>query len=195
MSGSVSTTGSLDAEDAAILVNQLLEEMVAATSEDGGRVDRFLGDGVLAVFGALSVHEDDAERAIRTALRIREQARKLGLAATAGINTGEVYFGTIGSALHQEVTVMGPAVNLAARLQGRAAPDDVLVGETTWRQTRGAFGFERILVDIKGINEPVAAYRVLDARVFPEKRRGLEGLQSPLVGRDEQLRLLLADLT
>ena len=99
MSGSVSTTGSLDAEDAAILVNQLLEEMVAATSEYGGRVDRFLGDGVLAVFGALSVHEDDAERAIRTALRIREQARKLGLAATAGINTGEVYFGTIGSAL------------------------------------------------------------------------------------------------
>jgi class 3 adenylate cyclase/tetratricopeptide (TPR) repeat protein len=195
MSSSVSTTRSLDAEDAAVLVNQLLGEMVAATAEYGGRVDRFLGDGVLAVFGAVSVHEDDAERAILTALRIRAQARRLGLATTAGINTGEVYFGTVGSAVHQEVTVMGPPVNLAARLQGRAAPDDVLVGDATWRQTRGAFEFERSFVDIKGINEPVAAYRVLGARVFPEKRRGLEGLQSPLVGRDEQLRLLLADLT
>ena len=194
MSGSVSTTDSLDAEDAAILVNQLLEEMVAATSEYGGRVDRFLGDGVLAVFGALSVHEDDAERAIRTALRIREQARKLGLAATAGINTGEVYFGTIGSALHQEVTVMGPAVNLAARLQGRAAPGEVLVGEVTWRQTRGAFEFEPIVVDVKGINDPVTAYRVLGAKAHPEKRHGLEGLQGSLVGRDEQLRVLLTDL-
>ena len=194
MSGSVSSTSSLDAEEAALLVNQLLEEMVAATAQHGGRVDRFLGDGVLAVFGAVSVHEDDAERAIRTALRIREQAHKLGVATTAGINTGEVYFGTVGSALHQEVTVMGPAVNLAARLQGRAEPGEVLVGEVTWRQAQGMFEGEPIVVDIKGINDPVVAYRVLGTTARPEKRRGLEGLQGPLVGRDEQLRILVSDL-
>jgi adenylate cyclase len=194
MSGSVSSTRSLDAEDAALLVNQLLQAMVAATTEHGGQVDRFLGDGVLAVFGAPSVHEDDAERAIRAALRIGEQARKLGLGTTAGINTGEVYFGTVGSDLHQEVTVMGPAVNLAARLQGLAAAGDILVGEATWRLTRGAFEFEPMRVEVKGINEPVTAYRVLGASAHPEKRRGFDGVGSVLVGRDEQLRLLVADL-
>jgi eukaryotic-like serine/threonine-protein kinase len=194
MSGSVSSTSSLDAEEAALLVNQLLEEMVAAIAEYGGRVDRFLGDGVLAVFGAVSVHEDDAERAIRTAVRIREQARKLGVATTAGVNTGEAYFGTVGSALHQEVTVMGPAVNLAARLQGQADPGEVLVGEVTWRQTRGMFEGEPIVFDIKGINDPVVAYRVLGTTARPEKRRDLEGFQGPLVGRDEQLRVLVTDL-
>src|SRR4029450_10660311 len=133
MSGSVSSTRSPDAEDAALLVNQLLQAMVAATTEYGGQVDRFLGDGVLAVFGAPSVREDDAERAIRAALRIGEQARKLGLATTAGIKTGEVYFGAVGSAPHREVTVMGPAVNLAARLQGQAPAGEILVSEATWR--------------------------------------------------------------
>jgi class 3 adenylate cyclase/tetratricopeptide (TPR) repeat protein len=194
MSGSVSSTRLLDAEDAALLVNQLLQAMVAATTEYGGQVDRFLGDGVLAVFGAPNAREDDAERAIWAALRIAEQARKLGLSTTAGINTGEVYFGTVGSDLHQEVTVMGPAVNLAARLQGRAAAGDILVGEATWRQTRGAFEFDPMRVEIKGIDEPVTAYRVLGASAHPQKRRGLEGVGSVLVGRDEQLRLLLADL-
>jgi eukaryotic-like serine/threonine-protein kinase len=194
MSGSVSSTRLLDAEDAALLVNQLLQAMVAATTEYGGQVDRFLGDGVLAVFGVSNAREDDAERAIWAALRIAEQARKLGLSTTAGINTGEVYFGTVGSDLHQEVTVMGPAVNLAARLQGRAAADDILVGEATWRLTRGAFEFDPMRVEIKGINEPVTAYRVLGASAHPQKRRGLEGVSSVLVGRDEQLRLLLADL-
>jgi adenylate cyclase len=194
MSGSVSSTRSLDAEDAALLVNQLLQAMVAATTEYGGQVDRFLGDGVLAVFGAPSVREDDAERAIWAALRIGEQARKLGLATTAGINTGEVYFGTVGSDLHHEVTVMGPAVNLAARLQGQAPAGNILVSEATWRLTRGAFEFEPMRVEIKGIDGPVAAYRVLGASAYPEKRRGLDGVGSALVGRDEQLRLLVAAL-
>jgi class 3 adenylate cyclase/tetratricopeptide (TPR) repeat protein len=191
MSGSVSSTRALDAEDAALLVNRLLQAMVAATTEYGGQVDRFLGDGVLAVFGAPSVREDDAERAIRAALRIGEQARKLGLGTTAGINTGEVYFGTVGSDLYREVTVMGPAVNLAARLQGQASAGDILVSEATWRLTRGAFEFEPMRVEIKGIDEPVAAYRVLGASAHPEKRRGQDGVGGALVGRDEQLRLLV----
>src|SRR5204862_121813 len=82
----------------------------------------FLGDGVLAVFGTLQAHEDDPERAIRAAMEIREAAQRLGLDVTAGINTGEVYVGAIGSEKHQEMTVVGPVVNLASRLQGQAEP-------------------------------------------------------------------------
>jgi class 3 adenylate cyclase len=97
---------------------------------------------MLAVFGLLQAHEDDAERAIRAALAIREGASRLGLEVTAGINTGSVYVGEVGTEQHQERTVVGPVVNLASRLQEQAEPGQILVGEATHYQSRGAFQFE-----------------------------------------------------
>jgi class 3 adenylate cyclase len=195
MSRSVEITQDLHPEDAAALVNRLLQRMIDTLLKYEGRVDRFLGDGVLAVFGMHPAHEDDPERAIRAALEIREAARKLGLEVRTGINTGEVYFGVMGSEQHQEVTVMGPVVNLASRLQEQAGPGQVLIGETTCRLTRRAFEFSPSSLPILGFTTPVAAYAVERALPRPEKTRGIEGLHAPLIGRDEELAKLEAVLT
>src|SRR5437667_4421805 len=158
MSRSLETTRDLHPEDAAALVNRLLQAMVDVILKYEGRIDRFQGDGVLAVFGVPQVHEDDPERAIRAAMEIRAAAHHLELEVTAGINTGQVYVGAVGSERHQETTVMGPAVCLAARLQEQAQPGQILVGELTQRLTRRAFGFAPRSVGLKGLAQPVVVY-------------------------------------
>ena len=139
---------------------------------------------MLAVFGAPQAHENDPERAIRAALEIREAAQELGLNVTAGINTGPVYVGEVGGKQHLERTVMGPAVNLASRLQDEAAPGQILVGEATYRPARCAFQFAPVSLAVKGIARPVLAYSVERALPRPEKVRGIEGLRAGLIGRD-----------
>jgi class 3 adenylate cyclase/tetratricopeptide (TPR) repeat protein len=191
MSRSVETTRHLPPDEAAALINRLLRAMVDALLKYEGRVDHFLGDGALAVFGAPQAHENDPERAILAAMAIREAARQLGLQVTAGINTGEVYLGGIGSERHQEVTVMGPVVSLASRLQGQAEPDEIVVGEATYRQTRRAFEFTPRTLAIKGIDGPVSAYQALRPLSRPEKVRGIEGLRADLIGRQRELAALI----
>jgi class 3 adenylate cyclase len=194
MSGSVQATSHLHPEDAAVLVNNLLKEMVGIISKYEGRIDRFLGDGVLAVFGTPYARENDPERAIYAAIEIREAAENLGVSVTAGVNTGEVYFGWMGSAVHREITVMGPVVNLASRLQGKAASGQILVGRATYHHTRLAFEFEPISLELKGMAEPVTGYRVVRALPRPKKVRGIEGLQAELVGRNDEFAKLKAAL-
>jgi class 3 adenylate cyclase/tetratricopeptide (TPR) repeat protein len=187
MSGSVATMRDLHPEEGADLVNSLLRAIVDVLLKYEGRVDRFLGDGVLAVFGAPTAHESDPERAILTALEIRDAARQQGMEITAGINTGEVYVGRMGSERHEELTVMGPVVNLASRLQGYAEPGQILVGEATYHQTRRAFAFTPLSIPLKGFADPVVAHSVEGPLVRPEKARGIEGLRAELIGRDEEL--------
>ncbi len=183
----VKRTRDLHPEEAMQLVNRLLEAMVETLLRYGGRVDRFLGDGLLAVFGIPETHEDDPERAVRAALDIRERAEELELGVAVGINTGRVYFGPVGSSLHEELTVMGPVVNLAARLQTEAKEGQVLIGLSTRSHVYAAFDLHPLTVKVKGIEEPIQAYlaeRLLD---HPDKVRGVEGLQAELVGRDREL--------
>jgi class 3 adenylate cyclase/tetratricopeptide (TPR) repeat protein len=187
MSGSVQAMGALHPEDAAALVSRLLKTMVDVLLKYEGRVDRFLGDGLLAVFGVPQAHESDPERALLAAMEIRSAAHEMGLQVTAGINTGEVYVGGVGSEQHREVTVMGPVVNLAARLQSHAAPDQILVGEAAYRHTRRAFEFSRLSLELRGFPEPVEAYLLERALPRPEKARGIEGLRAELIGRDGEL--------
>jgi class 3 adenylate cyclase/tetratricopeptide (TPR) repeat protein len=190
MASSVEATRDLDAEDAAALVNELLQAMVAALAMHGGRVDHFLGDGLLGVFGIPEVCESDPERALLAALDLRTAAQRLGLSVRVGINTGEVYFGRVGSELYQEVTVMGPAVNVAARLEEAAAPDQIVVGEGTYRQTRGAFAFVPFQLAVKGLPGPLSAYSLQGRLLRPGKARGIEGRATPLVGRAAELAAL-----
>jgi class 3 adenylate cyclase/tetratricopeptide (TPR) repeat protein len=194
MSRSVAATTALHPEDAATFVSRLLKAMADAVFKHEGRVDRFLGDGVLAVFGAPLARENDPERAIRAALEIREAANRLGIDAHAGINTGEVYLGVVGSDLSPWMTVMGPVVNLAARLRDNAAAGQILVGEGTYHQTRRAFVFSPVTVELKGIAQPVVAYAVERALPRPKKARGIEGLRAGFVGREEELAKLGAAL-
>lgn len=194
MSGSVASTHGLDPEEALEQVNRALEVMSRAVVRHGGRVDRYLGDGVLALFGVPRASEDDPLRAIAAALEIRDEARARGFEVTAGINTGDAYVGSVGSEAHRELTAMGPAVNLAARLQGRCEPGEVLVAEATWRIARRAFEFESRETKIKGLSDPVPVWSALGVRPRLERARGLEGARAALVGREEEVGRLSAAL-
>lgn len=194
MTGSVRRTRDLNAEEATTLVNPLLQTMVELMVQHGGRIDRFLGDGVLAVFGVPSTHEDDPIRAVKASIGLRERAAELGLEVTVGVNTGRVYFGPVGSSLHEELTVMGPVVNLAARLQGAADTGEVMVGPSTREHIHAAFDLTPRTVTIKGMDHPVTGHLVERPADDPDKVRGIEGLTSHLVGRDRELSRLVSAL-
>ncbi len=195
MTASVRRTRDLDAEGATALVNPLLETMVELMVRHGGRIDRFLGDGLLAVFGVPSAHEDDPIRAVRAGVELRERTGELGLDVTIGINTGRVYFGPVGSSLHEELTVMGPVVNLAARLQGAAGPGEVIIGSATQSHVHASFDLRPLTLDIKGMDDPVSAFSVERLARNPEKVRGIEGLNAGLVGREAEFETLLGATT
>ncbi len=156
----------------------------------GGTVEKFIGDAVMAVWGAPVAHEDDAERAVRAALELVEAVRDLGpgVQARSGVLTGEAAV-TIGAS--DQGMVAGDLVNTASRLQTAAAPGTVLVGDATQRAASGAIAFEPIADQVlKGKQLPMAAWLAL--RVV-SKRKGLgrsDRLEAPFVGRDEELRLL-----
>ena len=161
----------------------------------GGTVEKFIGDAVMAVWGAPTANEDDAERAVRAALDVVASVTELGsntgladLRARGGVVTGEVAI-TIGKV--SEGMVLGDTVNSASRVQSAAAPGTVLVDESTWRASSGAIAFEEVGgLDLKGKSETVNAWRAL--RVVAQ-RKGLgraQRLEPPFVGRDEEIRLI-----
>src|SRR5439155_3776461 len=130
-------------------------EARAILERHGGRVEKFVGDAVMAVFGIPQIHEDDALRAVRAAVELRDPAIRIG------VNTGEVVAG------EGETLVTGDAVNVAARLEQAAQPGEVVIGTTTRDLVRDAGEIEpREPVALKGKAEPVAAYRLL--RVDPK---------------------------
>ena len=156
----------------------------------GGAVEKFIGDAVMAVWGAPTAHEDDAERAVRAGLELVGAVRALGpdIAARAGVLTGEaaVTLGAVGQGM-----VAGDLVNTASRLQSVAVPGTVLVGEATQRATSLAIAYEPAGEQtLKGKVAPVPAWRAL--RVVAERggRGRSETLEAPFVGRDDELRLL-----
>jgi len=154
----------------------------------GGTVEKFAGDSAMVVFGIPTVHDDDAERAVRAALEIRDGAAEV--AVRVGVNTGEA---VTAARDDRQFMVSGDAVNVAARLQQGAEPGEVIVGPLTEQLTRKVIQYEpRDPVTAKGKSAPLAAFRALKPRTqVPEQARGVPGLHSALVGRDRELRLLL----
>jgi class 3 adenylate cyclase/tetratricopeptide (TPR) repeat protein len=156
----------------------------------GGTVEKFIGDAVMAVWGAPTAHEDDAERAVRAALELVEAVPTLGtgISARAGVLTGEAAV-TLGAT--NQGMVAGDLVNTASRLQSIAPPGAVLVGEATQRATSGAIAYEKAGEQaLKGKRSPVPAWRAL--RVVAERggRNRAEVLEAPFVGRTDEMRLL-----
>jgi len=159
----------------------------------GGTVEKFIGDAVMAVWGAPVANEDDAERAVRAALEVvasvsqlGEEAGLTGLRARGGVVTGEVAI-TVGKV--SEGMVLGDTVNSASRVQSVAEPGTVLVDESTWRAASGAIAFEEVGgLELKGKSITINAWRAL--RVVAQ-RKGLgrtERLEPPFVGREEEIR-------
>jgi class 3 adenylate cyclase/tetratricopeptide (TPR) repeat protein len=179
-----------DAEDTRELLSRYFDLARDVIGRYGGTVEKFIGDAVMAVWGAPTAHEDDAERAVRAGLELVDAVRSLGpgIAARAGVLTGEAAV-TIGAT--NQGMVAGDLVNTASRLQSVAAPGTVLVGEATQRAASGAIAFEPAGEQtLKGKAAPVPAWRAL--RVVAERggRGRTDVLEAPFVGRDDELRLL-----
>ncbi len=156
----------------------------------GGTVEKFIGDAVMAVWGAPVAHEDDAERAVRAGLELVDAVRILGptIQARAGVLTGEAAV-TIGAT--NQGMVAGDLVNTASRLQSAAAPGTVLVGEATQRAASGSIVFEEAGAQtLKGKETPVPAWRAVRVVAQRGGRNRSDTLEAPFVGRDEELRLL-----
>jgi class 3 adenylate cyclase/tetratricopeptide (TPR) repeat protein len=175
-------------------VRELLSRYFDAAREQigryGGTVEKFIGDAVMAVWGAPTAHEDDAERAVRAALEVVDAVKSLapGLEARAGVLTGEAAV-TVGAT--NQGMVAGDLVNTASRLQSAAPAGVVLVGESTKRATENSIAYEAAGEHLmKGKTAPVTAFRAM--RVVAERggRGRGDRLEAPFVGRDSELRLL-----
>jgi class 3 adenylate cyclase len=201
--GSTSLAESMDPEDWTQIINEAFDLMSKAIYRYEGTIAQLQGDALLAFFGAPVAHEDDPERAVRAALdmvdAIGEYAAQLKrthgieFRIRAGINSGPVIVGNVGSDLRYEYTALGDAVNVASRVQTAAEPGTVVVSAMTQRFIETQFDFDDLgEVEVKGKAEPVHLYRVLGLRAEPGSKRGLQavGLSSPLVGREAELTTL-----
>ena len=204
--GSTAAAERLDPEEWTEIMNGAFEHLIAPVYRYEGTLARLMGDAILAFFGAPIAHEDDPQRAVLAGLdmvqgisQYREEVKlKWGLdfSVRVGINTGLVVVGEVGSDLRVEYTAMGDAINLAARMEQTAQPDTVQVAEDTYRLIRPLFDFEDLGgIEAKGKSEPVQAYRVLSPKEEPDRLRGIEGLDAPLIGRDQEMETLRSKLT
>ena len=195
LKGSTSLGESVDAETLSELISTYFHEMREAIEGNGGTIDKFLGDAVMAVFGVPRVREDDALRAVRAAADMKQRLENLNreleerwgvrLANRTGVNTGEL---VAGSAVAGHGLVIGDAVNVAARLEQAAPTNEVLIGEHTHQLVRDSVEVEELApLELKGKAEPVAAYRLISVR---EGEALVRHHERPLVGRHEELGVL-----
>jgi class 3 adenylate cyclase/tetratricopeptide (TPR) repeat protein len=195
----------LDPEEIFSLMNVCFRRLAAHVFKYGGVIDKFLGDGLMALFGAPTAHEDDPERAVRAALDMQTELQALSaeiqpylgftLQLHIGINSGEVIAGSIGLDEQLSYTVMGEAVNLAIRLQEAAEPGSILVGEPVYRRTKPLFDYEYLgELEVKGYETRVPIFRVRTERETPGIVRPASDILFPWIGRERELKRL-ADLS
>jgi len=180
----------LDPEDVRAILAPYHARVRAELERYGGTVEKFIGDAVMALFGAPTAHEDDPERAVRAALAIRDFALEDGLELRVGIATGEALVAIGASPAEGEGMASGDVVNTASRLQTAAPVNGVVVDETTHRATRVAIEFsDARSVEAKGKSEPILVRDALQARARPGVDVAHQA-RSRLVGRDEELGVL-----
>ncbi len=202
VSGFTSIANGMDAEDVNDLINTLWQQLDAVISEQGGQIDKHIGDAVMALWGASEAREDDPARAIRAALlmqqALREYVRKdrrIGkedpILMRIGINTGPVLLGAVGT--RGEFSAIGDAVNVAKRLEESAPVGGVLVSHDTYRHVRGIFTVQPLdPIVVKGKPDPLTVYVVHaeKPRAFRTMTRGVEGIETRMIGRDAELKRL-----
>jgi predicted ATPase/class 3 adenylate cyclase len=195
----------MDPEEVSGMIDDLWARLDNAILDQGGRIDKHIGDAVMALFGAPIAHENDPERAIRAALELQTQIRKwkevfqatlspqARMAAQkiemrVGINTGPVLVGKIGTT--REYTAIGDTVNLASRLEHAAPLGGVLISHDTYRHIRGVFDVTVLdPISVKGKSEPIKVYSVrsIKPRSFKVPTRGVEGVETRMIGREAEL--------
>ncbi|MFN8619746.1 MAG: adenylate/guanylate cyclase domain-containing protein [Chloroflexota bacterium] len=195
LKGSTDLGERLDSESLREVMNRYFAAMRAELEQHGGTIEKFIGDAIMAVFGLPVIHEDDALRAVRAAIGMRDALERLNvdlerafgirLANRTGVNTGEVIAGdpTTGQRL-----VTGDPVNTAARLEQAAPVNEILIGELTHRLVRDAVEVETVEpLELKGKSERVPAWRLLGLR---RERAADSPDAGPMIGRDAEMRLL-----
>jgi class 3 adenylate cyclase/tetratricopeptide (TPR) repeat protein len=199
VSGFTKMSDQMDAELVSTLMNEIWARLDVVITGHAGRIDKHIGDAVMAVWGAESTREDDPEQAVRAGLALQEALAAfraevaVPVAMRVGISTGPAHLGAVGTTA--EATVMGDTVNVASRLEHRAPVGGVLISHDTYRTVRGVFDVQPLGdVEVRGKLEPVRAYVVerAKARAFRLATRGVEGVETRTVGRDEEMRLLRA---
>ena len=197
--GSTALSGRLDPEDLRGVISAYHRCCSGLIERNGGFIAKYMGDGVLAYFGYPLAHEHDAERALHAGLNIVEAIPKLvtsagsPLQARIGIATGLVVVGDlIGAGAAQEQAVVGETPNLAARLQALAEPGTVVIASGTRKLTGGLFEYRDLgPVDLKGFADQVSAWQVLGSGAAESRFEALRATTTPLIGRDEEIDLLL----
>src|SRR5215467_5831637 len=168
--GSTALGESVDPEALQGLLARYFERMSGIVEAHGGSVEKFIGDAVMAVFGVPVAHEDDALRALRAAVEMRDAFPELGVEGRIGVTTGEVVTGT------EERLATGDAVNVAARLEQAAQPGEILISGETLRLTRDAAQVEAVApLSLKGKGDPIIAHRLLSVGGGEGVARQLEG--------------------
>ena len=185
LTGSTAIGERTDPEALRALMNRYYDTARGVLERHGGTVEKFVGDAVMAVFGIPVASEDDALRATRAAVELRDVVQELGLDARIGVNTGAVVAG------EGDTLVTGDAVNVAARLEQAAGAGEILLGEDTLRLVRDAVTTEPLELTLKGKSGSVPAYRLqaLDARAVGLARR----LERPMIGRERERARLRSD--
>ncbi|HEX2088429.1 MAG TPA: adenylate/guanylate cyclase domain-containing protein [Actinomycetota bacterium] len=194
--GFTAISDNADPEDVRDTLRPYHERLREEIERFGGTVEKFIGDAVMAVWGAPVAHEDDAERAVRTGLDIlhairdlNERQPNLQLAVRIGINTGEAMVSLQDPVVGEEAMVAGDVVNTAARIETSAPPESVVVGEATYRATRDLFDYEELgTVQVKGKSQPLSVWKA-NAPRFPQQLRPATR-STPFVGREDELELL-----
>ena len=201
VTGSTAAAESLDPEEWAEIMNGAFEYLISPIYRYEGTLARLMGDAILAFFGAPIAHEDDPQRAVLAGLDIVRGIRayqaevksrwNLDFGVRVGINTGLVIVGEVGSDMRVEYTAMGDAINLAARMEQTAPTGTVQVAADTYNLIGPLFDCESLGgIEVKGKSEPVPAFRVIGPKAVPGRLRGIEGLNTPLVGRDNEIAAL-----
>ena len=202
VSGFTAMSERLDAEVVASVLNDCFKGLISIVYKYEGVIDKFIGDEIMAIFGAPIAHENDAERAIRCAMEMQEYlvrfntlspvALPVPLGMHIGLNTGIVVAGNVGSDLRMNYSVIGDTVNLASRLEHVAEKGEVVISDETYRVVSALLNVEEPkTVEVKGKSEPVKTYKVLSVK--SEVEPGTRVLrENPIVGRESEIAVLKA---
>lgn len=204
VSGFTAMAEAMDHEIVSSVINSLWSRVDKAIRDHGGRIDKHIGDAVMALFGTPTVREDDPERAIRAALQIQaevqgwkkefsdsiygQQSKNQNIQLRIGINTGPALLGTVGTT--GEYTAIGSTVNLANRLENAAPVGGILISHDTYQHVRGIFDVTILEpITVKGKSEPIQVYTIngVRPRSFRVPTRGVEGIETRTIGREEEL--------
>src|SRR5215211_5943725 len=204
VSGFTAMAEALDHEIVNTVINSLWSRVDKAIQDQGGRIDKHIGDAVMALFGTPTAREDDPERAIRSALQIQMEVQEWksafrdsispepgitqNIQLRIGINTGPALLGTVGTM--GEYTAIGNTVNVASRLQTAAPTGGILISHDTYQHVRGIFDVTVLApILVKGKSEPIQVYTVnsIRPRAFRVAARGVEGIETRTIGREEEL--------